>query len=484
MTPPGRRDRLVSLTRLGLDHRMHSLRSRLAVLWVLSLTASLIVAGLLWSLYRLSAAAQAGRAEAVVSRACDLVAERWNFYAAGWGGPEPDAQDAKFRADMRSVLDLALPDDTPLEAGIWRPNEGIIASIGQHASELEGAVASAAGDARGERHAGIPDTNYALAVCPLNGPVTGLVAYAALPPLGAAATALQEAMAALLGLMLAISVLLTWLQLAWGRRVRQIETALVRHAAGELPRLAPTGERELDRIVAALNLAGSRLAEARHRSETLAAEVAQGQRLAALGRVAAGVAHEIRNPIAAMRLRAENALAGDDARRRAALEAILAQIARLTRLTGELLTMTQRREVHAETVDLPVFLATCAADTPGTEIEAAPAQAWVDPALTRRALDSLLVNAAAVGARRIVLRGRVVAGGVVLEVEDDGPGVPAALRETLFEPFVTGRAEGTGLGLSIARELVEAQRGRIELAQPGGEGQTTLFRITLPDERG
>ena len=119
-----------------------------------------------------------------------------------------------------------------------------------------------------------------------------------------------------------------------------------------LPRLAPTGERELDRIVAALNTAGARLAEARQRSEALAARVALSERLAALGRVAAGVAHEIRNPIAAMRLRAENALAGDDARRRAALEAILAQIARLDRLIGELLAMTQRRAPAPETVDL------------------------------------------------------------------------------------------------------------------------------------
>lgn len=465
---------------------MHSLRSRLAVLWVLSLAASLAVAGLMWSLYRESTVAQTGRAEAVVSRACDQVAERWAFYAAGWGGPEPETQDTKFHADMQTVLDLALPNNTPLEAGIWRPGEGIIASIGDHAPELGAAVAMAADDAESSGPLGHvkTETNYTLAICPLNGPITGLVAYAALPPLfGAAATALQEALTVLLGLMLSISVLLTWLQLAWGRRVRQIENALAHHEAGDLPRLTPTGERELDRIVAALNLAGTRLAEARHRSEALAAEVAQAQRLAVLGRVAAGVAHEIRNPIAAMRLRAENALAGDDARRRAALEAILAQIARLTRLTGELLAMTQRREVHPEDVDLPVFLANCAADTPGTKVEPSPAEARLDPALTRRALDSLLANARAVGARRIVLRGGRTGEDLLLEVEDDGPGVPPPLRESLFEPFVTGRADGTGLGLAIARELVEAQHGRLELVRPGGDGQTTLFRITLPGKK-
>ena len=74
----------------------------------------------------------------------------------------------------------------------------------------------------------------------------------------------------------------------------------------------------------------------------MSARVAASERLAALGRVAAGIAHEIRNPIAAMRLKAENALAGDDARRRAALHTILGQIARLDRLIAELLAMTQR----------------------------------------------------------------------------------------------------------------------------------------------
>ncbi len=462
---------------------MHSLRSRLAVLWVLSLVASLTVGGLLWSLYRQSATAQAGRAEAVVTRACELVVDRWRFYAAGWGGPAPGRQDEKFRADMQTVLELALPSGTLLEAGIWRPGEGVLASIGAHADELAPMVAMAAEDDDSPPGVNRTETGepFTLTVCPLNGPIAGLVAYAALPPLGAAATALQAALAVLLGLMLAISGLLTWLHLDWGRRVSGIEVALAHHEAGDLPRLPPTGERELDRIVSALNLAGARLAEARHRSESLAAEVAQAQRLAALGRVAAGVAHEIRNPIAAMRLRAENALAADDTRRRAALEAILAQIARLTRLTGELLTMTQKREVRRESVALPAFLAGCAADHPGVRVEAPPdSTATLDPSLTRRALDSLLANARAVGAAHIVLSGRTGPEGTTLDVTDDGPGVPEALRATLFEPFVTGRAEGTGLGLAIARELIEAQGGRLDLANPGGNGAGTVFRILLP----
>lgn len=111
---------------------------------------------------------------------------------------------------------------------------------------------------------------------------------------------------------------------SWSRRVGGLEAALAGHAGDAPPELARTGDPDLDRIVDALNRAGRRLDAARRRSEELAARVAASERLAALGRVAAGVAHEIRNPIAAMRLRAENALAtGDEERQERALRAVL-----------------------------------------------------------------------------------------------------------------------------------------------------------------
>lgn len=470
---------------------MRSLRSRLALLWVLSFAASLAVGVLLVSLYRQSAAAQAGQAEAVAARTCDLLAEHWSFYAAGWAGPAPPADDAAFTHDLKDLLAIALPPGLPLQAGFWRAEDGVLAAVGSHPAELETAIAEAAADALAEdrtasmRISAAPDP-VGLAVCPLAGPVSGLVAYVAVPLFGLPGLrALQAALMVLLALMLAMTALLTWLQLSWARHVRGIETALARHEAGQLPRLAATGERELDRIVAALNTAGARLAEARQRSEALAARVALSERLAALGRVAAGVAHEIRNPVAAMRLRAENALAGDDARRRLALEAILGQIARLDRLIGELLAMTQRPAPKPETLDLAAFLQSCAADHPGVSVEAPPqTPVSLDAALTRRALDSLLTNArqhSPPGAP-VVLSGAVAGQTLTIEVRDSGPGVDPALRGTLFEPFVTGRADGTGLGLSIARELAEVQGGRLVLADPGGDtgGATFRFELTWP----
>jgi signal transduction histidine kinase len=89
--------------------------------------------------------------------------------------------------------------------------------------------------------------------------------------------------------------------------LRQLESALA-SSAGELPKLVLTGQRDLDRIVDSLNRAGARLAAARSAADALARQVAENERLASLGRVVAGIAHEIRNPIAAMRLKAENAV--------------------------------------------------------------------------------------------------------------------------------------------------------------------------------
>ncbi len=276
---------------------------------------------------------------------------------------------------------------------------------------------------------------------------------------------------------------------AWGRKVGQIETALARHDIEALPDLPPTGERELDRVVAALNDAGRRLAAARQRSLEMAAQVAASERLAALGRMAAGIAHEIRNPMAAMRLRAENALAGDVARQRTALEASLAQIGRVDALIAELLAMTQRRVPQPVPVSLAAFVEARAdahrdlADTRGValSVSAPPSQCRLDPGIAGRALDNLLLNAIQHTGPDGEVRVSAEAehGRVRIEVADTGSGVPPGLQPRLFEPFATRRPDGTGLGLAIARELAEAHGGRLTLADAGGNASGRGARFVL-----
>ena len=204
------------------------------------------------------------------------------------------------------------------------------------------------------------------------------------------------------------------------------------------------------------------------------------------------MAHEIRNPIAAARLQGENALAGDDARRREAIGDMLCQIERLDGLVGELLAMTQRVEPKPVRVDLAAFLTelvmrhkeTAAAKSLAVSVRHDGGTAAIDPAVMRRVLDNLMTNA---------IRHAPEGGAVMLSVErrpdlltftveDSGVGVPPEMAERLFEPFVTGRPDGTGLGLAIARELTDAHGGRLVLRNVGVASGGAVFAVELPRE--
>ncbi len=477
---------------------MRSLRARLLVVWALALACACAVGFLLVQLYGQSADAQLARAEAAAGRACERIGDSYAYYTTGWTPHLPVAEDSSLRADLTTLVVLALAGTSGTDGGIYQSDSGTSASLAyaspRHAAEPEGEehdriaalneAAAQSGQPEADR-VGSGANTVLLHACPLHGPLPGATAWVSVRVAAIAGSSdLQAGVAVLLGLVLVLAGSLGWLGLTWGRHVRRIETALAAADGGELPPLTPTGEAELDRIVTALNTAGTRLAEAHRQSDALSARVAAAERLAALGRVAAGVAHEIRNPIAAMRLRAENALAGDDARRRSALDAILQQIFRLDHLIGELLTMTQRREPQPQQVDLTVFLATVSADhrqdRVSLVVDAPPAlPAMLDPALLRRTLDALLDNAVrhTPDGGTVTLRASRVRDAVRIEVADTGPGIPENLRKTLFEPFVTGRADGTGLGLAIARELADAQGAHLTLERADGGA---VFRLEVP----
>lgn len=484
---------------------MHSLKSRLVAVWTLSLLASLAVALLLLQLYRQSASAELGRAEAVSARACDLIRGSYDFYTAGWTGPVPPLTDPGLRTGLRAVVAMALLRQNGVQGGIWQADKGDLAYAFPTARDVAAAALSdedraavAAVNQQAEQDElpaaqRINDWSQTLLLhaCPLSGPIPGLTAWtmARLPP-AAPFGPLPLGLAVLLALVLLMSGWIGWTLLVWARHVKAIETVLAGGGDAGMPAVPTTGERELDRIITALNDAGRRLAAARRESDTLALRVARSERLAGLGRVAAGVAHEIRNPIAAARLQGENALAGNDERRRLAIGDMLAQLARLDTLVSELLDMTQRVDPQPVRLALADFLAACAqryapaAAARGVHLGCDPVQgdAWLDPRIAGRVIDNLLSNAVRHapegGAVRIgVERG---AGRLTILVSDNGPGVAPELADTLFEPFVTSRAEGTGLGLAIARELAQAHGGSLSLRRGGTVG--AVFALDLPQE--
>ena len=275
----------------------------------------------------------------------------------------------------------------------------------------------------------------------------------------------------------------------WSHRLRRLETALA-SSTDELPKLEPTGQRDLDRIVDAVNRAGARLSEARSTAEALMREMAEGKRLASLGRVVAGVAHEIRNPIAAMRLKAENAVAAgpDLARKDGALQAIVAQIERLEALLQNLLSSVQRASPQPMLVkDITAFLderadlfrEQAAAHGVTLRVKGCDGGAVFEPKRIAQAIDNLTLNAiqnTPIGGH-VTLCAEYSNDRLVLSVADTGCGVPESMRDHLFEPFVTGRPEGTGLGLAIVREIAEVHGGTARaIHRPDG----STFVMELP----
>lgn len=488
---------------------MRSLRSRLWLLWILAVGASAVVSVLLYQLYDASITAQEQRAEAVVARACDAIRARYGFYVAGWNGTGSSPTAPDFRRDLGNVVVVALRDQSGVEGGVWSAAEGPLAyayPTYQGTSRKTDLPAAERGNieainAQAERSdravlksSGSGTQFLILAACPLAGPYARLTGWAMTRVQGSPGYDRLRIGVAVVGtLVLAMAAWMTWLTRVWGRHVRTIETTLAEHGRGTLPTLAPTGERELDRVIGALNDAGMRLAQSQKQAEELAVRAAAAERLAALGRVTAGVAHEIRNPLAAMRLKAENALASDEPRCRKALEASLGQIARLDRLVAELLTMTQRRELRGRMAPLDRWLADRVdqhretADRAGVILEARAEsiEASVDPEMLGRALDNLLLNALqhTPAGGQVTVRARAHDAMLEISVANSGRGIADDIRDTLFEPFVTGRPEGTGLGLAIARELAQAHGGDVRLASAGSPTQDTVFILEVPWRR-
>ena len=208
---------------------------------------------------------------------------------------------------------------------------------------------------------------------------------------------------------------------------------------------------------------------------TRAREQAQQLKLAALGRLTANIAHEIRNPLAAISHAAEllrEEKRGEDRERLTRI--IHDNAGRLERLVSDVLQLNKRDRVSSAPLRLQPWLAAFSDEFAANE--AVPAgrivletrrEAWVqfDPEHLHQVLWNLVKNAiryARPDPASVRIRIDGYADRVELSVIDNGPGVPSAIQGQLFEPFFTTEAKGTGLGLYLARELCAANRATLE----------------------
>jgi nitrogen fixation/metabolism regulation signal transduction histidine kinase len=219
------------------------------------------------------------------------------------------------------------------------------------------------------------------------------------------------------------------------------------------------------------------------------------ERIAAWQEVARRLAHEIKNPLTPIRMSLETLLAAsqrgplDERFHRLFSEsarAVLEEVDRLKRIVDEFSQFARlpRPELASwELADVvqPVMALYAAHD--GIRFEVTldrGAQVSVDRDQLTQVLVNLVKNAeeAMVG-RTGAIHVRVKAGPEVrLEVEDEGPGIPAELKGRLFEPYVTTKPQGTGLGLPIAQRIIQEHGGRLEVADGAAGG--ALFRVSLP----
>jgi signal transduction histidine kinase len=224
---------------------------------------------------------------------------------------------------------------------------------------------------------------------------------------------------------------------------------------------------------------------ARKRAETQLREQAA---LAQLGQLAAVVAHEVRNPLAGLRAGLQvidRRIA--EPRDHSAIAAMIQRIDGLNDKVEDLLLYARPRPPRRQPVDLLALLreiATTAQASTGRADASIPVsgdelKASADPEMLRAALLNLTMNACqAAPGQAVEVRVDDNGGTCRIAIADRGHGIPVAIRDRLFEPFVTSRVNGTGLGLAIVKRLVDLQDGTVELSDRAGGG--TVATVTIP----
>jgi two-component system sensor histidine kinase HydH len=216
----------------------------------------------------------------------------------------------------------------------------------------------------------------------------------------------------------------------------------------------------------------------------------ENERLAQIGTLSAVLAHEIRNPLGAIKGFAQLARESADAAKRKPLDAIVRESLRLEALVNSLLLYGRPVEPKVRAVDWAALAADLAAhvrEAIGTRpIEFASRSDLkalsTDPDLLKQALLNLVRNAIeAIPEGRsgsVTLSAAAAPGGTaVIAVEDDGPGIPEGVRAKLFSPFVTGKPLGTGLGLAIAKKVVESLGGSLRIVSREPHGTRAEMRF-------
>lgn len=259
-----------------------------------------------------------------------------------------------------------------------------------------------------------------------------------------------------------------------------------------------TGDDEISLLGREFDTMAKSLRERERQLRQKQAELLQAERLAAVGRLAAQIAHEVRNPLSSIGLNTEmledqlaQASFESDAQAteaRTLLASVTREVDRLTELTEEYLRLARLPRPVLQTEDLNALadrvLTFSAAELARSQVKIekrygpGPLHASFDEGQLKQVVLNLVRNAreAMPTGGTLTLATRAEGDYAVLEVRDSGPGISAETRSRVFEPFFSTKANGTGLGLSLSRQILEAHAGALELLD---EGPGAAFKLSV-----
>ncbi|SEG71990.1 ATP-binding protein [Marinobacterium lutimaris] len=301
--------------------------------------------------------------------------------------------------------------------------------------------------------------------------------------------------------LLLTGVILLGQRLIVGRPLQRINAGLERIRQGHRdyafaaqgPAELVSLSRSLNRMLNSIDASHQRLNEQQKREEALKDQLYQSQKLAAIGQLAAGVAHELGSPLAVVDGKAQRLLRQPDLPEKLSrdLNSIRTESARMERIIRQLLDYGRSNPLDLKpvAVEIPIrsalnTLLASQTEELDIELELAPEleslRLNVDRIRLEQALINLLHNACQAASSRVVIRGVKEDSQLLISFSDDGEGFDETIRSQLFEPFFTTKptGQGTGLGLAVAHAAARDHKGSIKAQSNGRDG--ACFTLILP----